>query len=592
PNRTAPRLGRSDRWMSLSRVLLPAPECPVTNSISPARTSKLTSLRAACPPGYCLLTLSKRRTAMPGFYRGAAVRLVPGTRPATDQRLETATDPRQQRRPGRGGRMGAAATRLALRGLGGLRGAALAAFHALAATTPATLARRALAFDGRGGSGRSGSGSRGSGGSRDSRRLLLSGAGGTRLARAAAAGIAAAAAPTAAGLAPTAAALFVGGTLFARLAEDVADAFAALVVGRGGARLARLRDQQVGGYRFDRDLLLDVRLDVRQRNGITLAGETDRVALGAKARGAADAMHVIFGVERQVVVVDVADAVDVQAARGHVGGDQDLQLALLEPRQQGLALLLRHVAGQHADLVARALQRARHALDERLGVDEHHRARALGARQQAQQQRQFLVVGRQVQALADLGIGDVLAFDHHLFRLVHVLVGELEHAVAEGGREQQGLARRARRHAPQQEADVLDEAQVEHAVGLVQHAHLAGVQRDDLVLLDVVDQAARGGDDHVGAGLEQGALLVVVDAAVDQGELQAEVGSELHRVLVDLDRELAGRRQDQGARVLRVALGQRRPREQPVHDRDQEGQGLAGTGLRLAGDVAPGEGDR
>src|SRR5690606_26973904 len=170
----------------------------------------------------------------------------------------------------------------------GLRGAAaLASFHALAATTPATLARRALAFRGR----------CGSGGSRDGRRLLLSGAGGTGLARAAAAGIAASAAPTAAAATPaaTAATLLVGGTLLARLAEDVADAFA-FFVGRGGARLARLRDQQVGGHRFDRDLLLDVGLDVRQRNGVALAGETDRIALLAQARGAADAVHVVFRV--------------------------------------------------------------------------------------------------------------------------------------------------------------------------------------------------------------------------------------------------------------------------------------------------------
>src|SRR5690606_8038208 len=182
---------------------------PVTNSISPAWTSKLTSLRAACPPGYCLLTLSKRRTAMPGFYRGAAVRLVPGTRSTADQRLQSATDPRQQRRLGRRrrldiaprlggrGRMAAvAAWRIALRGLGGLRGAALAAFHAFAAAAPATLARRVLAFGGRSRPGR-GSGGSGSGGSRDRRRLLLSGAGGTGLARAAAAGIAASTAPTA-----------------------------------------------------------------------------------------------------------------------------------------------------------------------------------------------------------------------------------------------------------------------------------------------------------------------------------------------------------------------------------------------------------
>src|SRR5690606_27291665 len=448
PNSTAPRLGRSARWMSLSRVLLPAPEWPVTNSISPAWTSKLTSLRAACPPGYCLLTLSKRRTAMPGFYRGAALRLVPGRRPATDQRLESATDPRQQRRPGRGRRLGfaprlgcrrrmaAAATRIALRGLGSLRGVALAAFDALAAATPAALARRALAFDG--GSRRRW---RGSGRGRGRRRILLAGAAATGFARTAAAGIAASAAPTAAAPAATAATLLVGGTLFTRLAEDVAHAFA-FFLGRDGARLARLRDQQVGGHRLDRDLLLDVGLDVRQRDRIALAGEADRIALLAQARGAADTVDVVLGVERQVVVVDVLDAVDVQAAGGHVGGDQDLELALLEPRQQGLALFLRHVAGKHAHAVAGALQRPGDALDEDLGVDEHHGPRALAAGQQAEQQRKLLVVGRQVHALADLGVGDVFAFDHHLFRLVHVLVGELEHAVAEGGREQQRLALR------------------------------------------------------------------------------------------------------------------------------------------------------
>src|SRR5690606_5361323 len=343
PNSTAPRLGRSDRWMSLSRVLLPAPEWPVTNSISPAWTSKLTSLRAACPPGYCLLTLSKRRTAMPGFYRGAALRLVPGRRPATDERLESATDPRQQRRPGRGRRLGfaprlgcrrrmaAAATRIALRGLGSLLGVALAAFDALAAATPAALARRALAVDG------SRRRWRGSGRGRGRRRILLAGAAATGFARTAAAGIAASAAPTAAAPAATAATLLVGGTLFTRLAEDVAHAFAFLL-GRGGARLARLRDQQVGRHRSVRDLLLDVGLDVRQRDRIAFAGEADRIALLPQARGATDAVDVILGVERQVVVVDVLDAVDVQAAGGHVGGDQDLELALLEPRQQGLAL--------------------------------------------------------------------------------------------------------------------------------------------------------------------------------------------------------------------------------------------------------------
>jgi hypothetical protein len=106
------------------------------------------------------------------------------------------------------------------------------------------------------------------------------------------------------------------------------------------------------------------------------------------------------------------------------------------------------------------------------------------------------------------------------------------------------------------------------------------------VLLDVVDQATGRGDDHVGAALQLFALLVVVHAAVDEGELQAKVGREFHRVLVDLDRQFAGRGQDQGARIFRLALGQGRTGQQPVHHRYQEGQGLAGAGLGLSRDVA------
>src|SRR5690606_10388458 len=102
----------------------------------------------------------------------------------------------------------------------------------------------------------------------------------------------------AAAAAATAATLLLGGPLFTGLAEDLAHALAFLVAGRALARLARQRHQQFGGHRFDRDLLLDVGLDVRQRHRVALAGEADRVALGAQPRGAADAVHVVLGVER------------------------------------------------------------------------------------------------------------------------------------------------------------------------------------------------------------------------------------------------------------------------------------------------------
>jgi len=46
---TAPRVGRSSTAISFSTVLLPAPERPVRNTISPVWISKLTLLSASRP---------------------------------------------------------------------------------------------------------------------------------------------------------------------------------------------------------------------------------------------------------------------------------------------------------------------------------------------------------------------------------------------------------------------------------------------------------------------------------------------------------------------------------------------------------------
>ena len=129
------------------------------------------------------------------------------------------------------------------------------------------------------------------------------------------------------------------------LSSASASSAAPSTTGRG----ARGAGTSISADACSRDLLVDVRLDVRQRHPVALAGEADRVALGAQARGAADAVDVVLGIEGQVVVVDVRHAVDVQAARGDVGRHEDLELAGLELLEQRLALLLRHVAGEHAD---------------------------------------------------------------------------------------------------------------------------------------------------------------------------------------------------------------------------------------------------
>ncbi len=213
------------------------------------------------------------------------------------------------------------------------------------------------------------------------------------------------------------------------------------------------------------------------------------------------------------------------------------------------------------------------------------------AREQVDQQRQLFFLGREIDQLAHAVGGDVVSLDGEVFRFVHVFVGELQHAMAERCREQHALAFLARRHAPEQEADVLDETQVEHAVGLVDDDDLDRVQREH-VLLQVIDQATRGCDDDVAAGFERFALLVVIDAAVDQRRGQAGVAADGLEILVDLDRKFPGRRDDDGAWVGQLALGDGRFGQEPVEHGNQECGGLAGAGLRLAGDIAAGEGDR
>ena len=63
-------------------------------------------------------------------------------------------------------------------------------------------------------------------------------------------------------------------------------------------------------------------------------GDADRGAKTARAAGAPDAVDIVLGMAGQVVVEDVADRLDIQAARRDVGGDQQAQLAVAERFQR------------------------------------------------------------------------------------------------------------------------------------------------------------------------------------------------------------------------------------------------------------------
>src|SRR5207253_604735 len=104
-------------------------------------------------------------------------------------------------------------------------------------------------------------------------------------------------------------------------------------------------DEHVVLGHLERQLEADVAFDRLEPLDVVLAGEADRPARRAGARGAADPMDIVLGIERQVVVDDVGDALDVQAARGDVRRDQDRQPSFLEVGEDFQAAALVDVAG-------------------------------------------------------------------------------------------------------------------------------------------------------------------------------------------------------------------------------------------------------
>ena len=90
--------------------------------------------------------------------------------------------------------------------------------------------------------------------------------------------------------------------------------------------------------------------------------------------GAADSVDEIFGDFWEIVVDDVGDVLDVDAAGGQVGGDQDADAARLKIGQGGGALGLRAVTVNHGGGDAVAVQGLGDAVGETLGAGEDQAA--------------------------------------------------------------------------------------------------------------------------------------------------------------------------------------------------------------------------
>ena len=270
---------------------------------------------------------------------------------------------------------------------------------------------------------------------------------------------------------------------------------------------------------------------------------------------------------------------DVDAAGRDVGRDHELHFSALHLGHHPLALLLRQIAVEQLGIEAVAVQ---HVGDE-LGV---------GARV-AEDDGVFGVLAlEQVQQVARLGVlvddviddvGDVLDRVHvagkeDRLRVAQVFRGEMLDVGRDGRGEEERLP--IRRQVVENARHFLVEAGGEHLVRLVQHRD-ARVGKLERPAADVIVDAARRSDDHLGAGGEGLRLRSHRRAAVHRDDGDVLVPGERLELLRHLQRQLARIAQDERARFAR-------PPGDALEQRNAEGGGLPRPGLAAADDVLAG----
>ena len=262
-----------------------------------------------------------------------------------------------------------------------------------------------------------------------------------------------------------------------------------------------------------RDLALYQTFNVFEVLFVPRDADHDCLAITSRATRAADPVHVILGMGGHVVVIHVADRRHIKAARGHVRGNKEAQIAVAEPFQCFGPLALIKIPMDRSRVIAVFFQRLSDRIHIHLAVAEDDRVGAFvafGVDQRTQHFaffRRFAVLARGFEhqhALLDiLARGGLTGHFDTLGRREEGVRNPLDLG-GHRGREEQRLTGKGR-HL-EDAFDIGDEPHIQHPVGFV-HDHDLHVGQDQLAALKMVDQTAGRGDQNVNALVDQLVLL-------------------------------------------------------------------------------------
>src|SRR6516164_7837033 len=232
----------------------------------------------------------------------------------------------------------------------------------------------------------------------------------------------------------------------------------------------------------------------------------------AGAAGPSDAVNKVLSHFGQIVIDDVRDVLNVDAAGCYVRGDQHPEAPGLEACQCGVALRLRAIPVNHGGVDAIAIEFLGDALGAALGARKNETPARL-FRQKTMEQILF-AVGRNFKRL-----------EAHIFRglqsgakgqahwIAHVILHEVHDGCLKGGRETERLA--VLGELGHDAANGGMKTHVQHAVGFIENQGLhAGELKE--VAVEVILKPSRSGDDNASAASDGLQLLAFGETPNDE----------------------------------------------------------------------------
>ena len=267
------------------------------------------------------------------------------------------------------------------------------------------------------------------------------------------------------------------------------------------------------GYAPFLDLALCNALDERKLPELPRCDERNGQTFLARSSGSADPVDVGLRVLGKAVVDHMRQLRNIDSSCSNVRGNQNADPMLPHLVHDQLALCLRQVPVQHLGVITVGDELRAYLVALELGPAENQTVEIRIHIDCPAENLELVLFIQLVEYLLGEATGHILRLHSYQLIVLHEARCQLENRIGHGGRKAQRLA--VLGNLRKDILDVLDEAHVQHFVGLVQHTDLDCAQIQ-CPALHVVLNPSRGSHNDIHTGLEVPELNVIRRSAIDR----------------------------------------------------------------------------